>query len=185
VYQESSHRKPHIDIHVIAPRPEKGRDYYTLVTDGMSDLRMKVPGDVGETSGRAEIIAYLKDFEGIPGEEEPPVFVKYLFFMGTFPFNFNTWLDWYHTVPNGDPPKAIIDGSRLTTAFFLPPIAEPEGFRDGLRLGDDAVRFLWLTFITDAESRLKRDEGAEALVEAMRRAGYPPWVDFGRDSLVD
>jgi hypothetical protein len=185
VYRENVPRKPHIHIHVISPKPEEGRDYTTLVTDGMSDLRMEIPGNVNDAVPRAEIIAYLRDFEGRPDEEEPPVFVKYLFFLATFPFNFGTWLDWYHTIPNGDPPRPIIEGSNLTTAFFLPPIAEPEGFRNGLRLEDDPVRFLWLTFITEAESRLKREQGAETLVEAMRKAGYPPWVDFDRDSLVE
>jgi len=185
VYHEPVPRKPHIDIHVIPPRPEKGREYYTFVTDGMSDVRMQVPDEMGAEVGRSEIIAYLKDFEGEPGEKEPPVFIKYLFFMGTFPFNFNTWLDWYHTIPNGDPPKPIVPGSALTTAFFLPPIAEPGEFADGLRLGGDPVRFLWLTFLTDAECRLKLERGAEALVGVMQQAGYPPWVDFGRKSLVD
>src|SRR5262245_19297927 len=50
---------PHIDVYVHPPGVA-GRDFYTLVTGGMSDLRMKLPPDaVDKLPRRAEIIFYL------------------------------------------------------------------------------------------------------------------------------
>jgi Suppressor of fused protein (SUFU) len=54
---------PHIDVYVY--EPSVGRDFYTLVTGGMSDLPMNVPGDVPKAPRRTEIVFYL------PADQEP------------------------------------------------------------------------------------------------------------------
>jgi len=41
VLHEIGSRYVHIDVHVVAPKPD--RDFYTLVTSGMSDKPMKAP----------------------------------------------------------------------------------------------------------------------------------------------
>lgn len=46
----------HIDIHIIAPTPE--RDFYTLITSGMSDKPMTVP-EGGEDFKYAELMICL------------------------------------------------------------------------------------------------------------------------------
>jgi hypothetical protein len=37
---------PHIDVYVFEPDDDRGRDFFTLVTGGMSDLPMGVPDGV-------------------------------------------------------------------------------------------------------------------------------------------
>src|SRR5262245_9254695 len=50
---------PHIDVYVHEPGFQ-GRDFYTLVTGGMSDMPMRLPADApAELPRRAEIDFYL------------------------------------------------------------------------------------------------------------------------------
>src|SRR6266849_7875689 len=55
VFHELASEHVHIDVHVVPPRPD--RDFYTLVTSGMSDKPMKVPKQVkGKGLEFAELI---------------------------------------------------------------------------------------------------------------------------------
>ena len=90
---------PHIDVYV-HERGAGGRDFYTLVTGGMSDLPMQLPPDVpADLPRRAEIVFYLP-----PTEAPKREYVSFLSTSARFAYDYDTWLGWGHTIPNGDPP---------------------------------------------------------------------------------
>lgn len=184
VYHEIIPQIPHIDVCLYPPAPERGRSFHTLITSGMSDLPMCLPDGLDPTLARAEILMYVPSIDVKPFSTQPHLEVEMLRFMARFPFEYETWLAPGHTVPNGNPPQPIAPGSQLTTAFFLAPIGEPEGFNDGLQLDGKPVHFLWLHPITDAECQFKLARGSDALLELMERRYLSPVLNLSRPSLI-
>ena len=165
-------KSPHIDIYQFEPRVD--RDYWVLITGGMSDVRQYVPEDAPEHIAlRAEIMMYAR---------EPKVWMfNALKWLAEMPFERKTFLHWWHSVPNGEPITA--EPSLLTNFFFLPPYFEAEDF-DTLSLDDDPVNILWLVPITDAEVQYKLEHGGQALEDLFTEKELDPVVDERRGSLV-
>lgn len=184
VYHEIISQVPHIDVYVYPPAPDKGRDYYTVITGGMSDLPMHLPKGVPERLARAELILYAKSVEIEFGSTRQPFEIGILQFLARFPFEYQTWLAAGHTIPNGNPPEPFAPGSKLTTALLTEAVCEPEEFREGLSLGGKPVNLLWVQFITDAECALKLRSGAEALYELMDRKQPPQVLDLYRPDML-
>lgn len=184
VWHEIVPLEPHIDISVHPPDRTRNRAFYTLVTEGMSDARMKTPPGVGSDRSRIELLVYVPEFR-VPAEgtKEMPFPLGVLKTLARLPFDYGTWLYIGHTVPNGDPPRPYVAGSSLTTALLLPAISEPDGFTQGFTLDGDPVTFLSVVFLTAAETQLKLDKGLDALVDLW--GDDIPWVlDLHRRSKV-
>lgn len=110
VMHSTDNKFPHIDIYQFPPNSE--RNYWTLITGGMSDCRQNFPKDKPEyISNRAEIIMYVSEPQGW--------MFNVLKGLAEMPSEDNTFLHWWHTVPNGMPMTAT--PSLLTNFFFLPP----------------------------------------------------------------
>ncbi len=164
---------PHIDIYQFAPHGE--RDFWTLITGGMSDEPQFLPDSVPEyVTGRTEIMMYVRQPEGW--------MFNVLKGLAGMPFDDLTFLHWWHSVPNGKP--MTVQPSGLTNFLFLPPYHEDDGF-DELKIGDTKIHILWLVPITDAELKYKLDHGAEALLEVFDDRGLDIVVDEDRQSLVE
>ena len=118
----------HVDIYTIAPN--SGRDFYTLITGGMSDIRQSVPDD-WDVSPRAESMLYC--------HEPKPWMYSVLKGMAEMPSDDGTFLSYRHTVSNGMPMTA--KPSLLTGYFFFHPILENEGFSPMLVDSDDTNIF--------------------------------------------
>jgi hypothetical protein len=165
-------RPVHIDIYQFAPTEE--RPFWTLITGGMSDRRQNVPADAGShIAPRAEILMYVR-------KPEHWMFAV-LKGLAEMPFDDDTYLHWYHTVPNGKPMTARV--SQLTSFFFLPPYFEEDGF-DSLIVEGDRVHILMLLPITEAEREYAMQHGSQALEEVMSSSDFDPVVDEERSSLV-
>jgi hypothetical protein len=169
---------PHIDVYV--HEPSEGRDFYTLVTGGMSDLPMNVPDDAPKAPRRTEIVFYL------PADEAPQrEYADFLRTSARFVYDYETWLCWGHTIPNGDPPRPIFPGKPFVSLLFLSPLFKPDSqLAEHLVVDGDPVHFLWIVPITAAEHRLKMDRGTGALEEAFNRARLPFVFDENRASCV-
>jgi hypothetical protein len=175
---------PHIDIHVIPPSKQSGRNYFTLITSGMSDERMTLPKGIDKQYARAEIIFYVANYDSIPYQTEKPWYVNDMFFFAHFPFKYKTWLAISHTLAMQNPPAPIVTDSLLTTAFFLPPIFEPKEFVNHFKLGNEKVNFLWLTFLSDKETEYKLNNGYEKLVEKFNKDNFPQVFNPLRKSII-
>lgn len=172
---------PPINVYIYPPSPERNRSFNTLITSGMSDLPMNLPPGTDRSLARAELLMYVPHREP---ESTPRFEVELLRSMARLPFEYDTWLSVGQTRPNGNPPRPIAPGSQLTTAFFLPPFFEPDGFADGLRLEGESVNLLWLQPITDAERQFALSKGSRALVELMEQRHLSPVLNLNRPSLL-
>ncbi|MBN2291075.1 MAG: suppressor of fused domain protein [Pirellulales bacterium] len=171
VMHSSDVKDVHVDIYQFPPNDE--RPHWTLITGGMSDLRQSIPRDAEGLAPRAEILMYA-------GEPSNWMF-NVLKGLAEMPFEDDTFLHWYHTVPNGKPMTA--EPSNLTSFFFLPPYFEEPQFAD-LKIEGDAVDFLWMIPITESERQYAMDKGSQALEEVFEKAGLDIVVDETRESLV-
>jgi hypothetical protein len=162
---------PHIDVYPIPPHGS--RNYWTLITEGMSNYKQDIPDDATAISGRTEIMMYV---------HEPKQWMySVLIGLGKMPFEDKTFLHWYHTVPNGQPMTS--EPSELTSFFFLPPYFENEGF-DSLKIEGDKVDILWLVPITEREREYAMKNGGRALEEVFVKAELDPVFDEKRKSLA-
>ncbi|MCG6155072.1 suppressor of fused domain protein [Rubinisphaera margarita] len=162
----------HIDIYQFEPTEE--RPYWTLITGGMSDQRQIQPEDCAEhMSPRSEIMMYVT--------EPKPWMFDVLKGLAEMPFDHDTFLHWWHTVPNGKPMTA--EPSELTSYFFVPPYFEAVEFGD-LKIEDDLVDVLLLIPITDSERAYARQHGSQAFEKLIEKVDLSPVVDESRTSIV-
>jgi hypothetical protein len=175
---------PHIDIHVFPPSKDMERNFYTLITSGMSDEKITLPKGTDSRFARTELVFYIADAKTQANEIERPWYINAINFFAHFPFNYKTWISIAHTIPNGNPPAPIMEGSQLTTAIFLPPIFERKEFVDDFKLGDEKVSFLWLAFLTDKETEYKLKFGIEKLVEKFNTRTFPQVFNPARPSII-
>jgi Suppressor of fused protein (SUFU) len=129
VWHEADSELVHVDIHVVAPTAK--RNYYTLVTSGISDRPMNVPAGL-EMLRFAELVIALPanwPMQQTDWEDERNYWpIRLLKVLARFPHAFSTWLGPGHTLPNGDPPAPYADGTKMCCAFLGPTIITPEEF---------------------------------------------------------
>jgi hypothetical protein len=153
VWHSNDDKDPHVDVYVF--RPWGNRDYWTLVTGGMSNLRQAIPeGAPDFIRPRTEILLYLNKMQ--------PWAARALKRLAEYPFEKETFLCWWHSISNGEP-IPILPPADFNTFFLLPPYFEdPQAF-NLLEIEGDPVSFLWAHPITDAELRYKEEHGGKAL----------------------
>lgn len=167
VMHSTDHKRPHIDIYQFPPSGD--RDYWTLITGGMSDEPQTAP----IANHRTEILTYAREPAGW--------LFNILKGLAEMPFDRSTFLHWWHSVPNGKCMTAR--PSLLTAHFFLPPFLEPPSI-DSLKIQAQPVNILWLFPITETELAFKQTRGGEALEELIVSADLHRAIDEGRRSLV-
>jgi hypothetical protein len=173
VMHSTDDAQPHIDIYQFCPTGE--RDYWTLITGGMSNSRQSIPPDApAQIARRAELMMYVR--------EPKPWMFRVLKELAEYPFKDETFLHWWHTVPNSRPVGS--EASLLSAFLFLPPYYEdPETF-GRLEIDGDRVDMLWAVPITSAEYDYALENGGNALDELLATAELDPVVDEQRMSLV-
>jgi Suppressor of fused protein (SUFU) len=171
-----TNESPRIDVHVYGPG-HAAREFYTLVTSGMSDRAMKPPPEVGREGRRAELALYVDQ----PGK----TFVELLRFVARLPFAHEAWLGHGHSIPNGEPPRPLFRGSELTGLLVLRSNVAPEAsMQEVVAIDGDPVSMLMVLPVTATELDLKVREGAEALLEVFNTKQLSFVVDTGRPSVV-
>jgi hypothetical protein len=169
VMDSTDFKTPHIDIYQFSPRGD--REFWTLVTGGMSDLRQpRIPEGMHP---RAELFLYAS-------QPEPWMF-DVLKGLAEMPFDDDTYIHWWHTVPNGKPMTA--KPSLLTNFFFLPPKMEEPAFNT-LAIDGDPVDMLWMVPITDSERTFKVAHDGYALEDLFDEQQLSPIINESRSSLV-
>ncbi len=173
----------HIDVHLVAP--DEGRDFYTLVTSGMSDRAMSAPSNDYEY---AEMVLQLppdwrlsqEDFN----DENNYWPIRWMKQLARLPHEYSTWIGVGHTVPNGDPPQPFAKNTGLTNWMLLPPIHFPAEFAQ-LPFGEDkTINFLQMFALHTDELQLKLEHGADALIEKFEAAQLSSVLEPARASVV-
>ena len=123
-----NHELISLDVHVdvLHVPPHDGRPCHTLVTCGMSAKPM--PAAPRPDVARAELLVVLPPAWDLEDESAGWPF-GILRFLAHLPHEYETWLGFGHTVPNGDPPEPYTDGTALCGAMLVDPTLVPDGVR--------------------------------------------------------
>lgn len=177
----------HVDICLIPPRPQDGRNYYTLVTMGMGAYPMNVPDELVEQNlMRAELVINLPaDWHMEDGAFQDECWywpVRLLKTIARLPLEEESWVGWGHTIGMEEGEtyagNTTLCGSMLTTADMF----EEDGFYCTLPNGDD-VNFYYVLPLYGDEMEFKLAHDANALLKLF---GWkvPEVVDIKRPSAV-
>lgn len=176
----------HLDILIVNPTKEK--NYYTLVTCGMSNLPMTVP-EGAENFKFAELVICLpsdwKVSEEAFKEEENYWPILWLKKLARFPHEYGTWLYHAHTIPNGDPAEPLANNTVFSGMILSIPtrVEDANGFFTLELSNGDRVHFFSLIPIYTKEMDFKLKKGADALIEKLEKAGVNELVDLKRKNL--
>ncbi|MDV0447530.1 hypothetical protein MsAg5_14300 [Methanosarcinaceae archaeon Ag5] len=152
----------HVDICVIPPDKNIGRDFYTLVTTGMGAHLMNAPRELDDMKlKRAEMMVTLPADWDIQNSDEKYYWpLRWLKILARLPINSDTWLGWGHTIANGGP---FADDTELAGVLLLNPYTD-DGHVCVLPGGDD-VNFYQIIPIYEEEMNYKMENSAEALLD--------------------
>ncbi len=171
----------HIDIHVVPPNEE--RDFYTVVTSGMSDRPMSPPAGAEEYQ-YAELILCLpsdwplrqEDFK----DENNYWPIRALKMLARFPHEYQTWLFTGHTVPNGNPPQPFAENTQMCCSLLLQPILFDPEFSTLAANSEKTVHFLSLIPLYQEEMDFKLREGLNSLLDRFDQVGVSELLDPNR-----
>jgi len=184
VFHEIVSDQVHVDIHWV--KPTKERPFHTLITSGMSDKPMSTPEDV-ENANFAELSICLPEEWNISEEdfEDEKNYwpIRWLKYMARFPHDYDTWLGWGHTLPNGDPAEPFAENTKLNTILLLPTIVFGEEFHQ-LKLKEKSINFLTLIPLYNEEVELKMKNGVEALFDGFDEYGITDILDVDRPNTA-
>ncbi len=163
VFHEDLSDQVHIDV--ILVRATVDRPYNVLVTSGVGDLPMSVPEGF-ESIDRAELVIALPESWPLTDEAFKDFSnywpIWWLKMVGRLPHEYDTWIGWGHTVPNGNPWEPIADtrfiGVMLSLTYWL----DPEFSRLEASSGD-TINFYDVVPLYPEEMKLKLNQGAEEL----------------------
>ena len=166
VFHEIVSELVHIDVHIVAPRPD--RNFYTLITSGMSERPMNTPPGLEEYA-RAELMLSLPPewpMEEAAWKKETNYWpIRLLKSLARMPHEYETWLSYHHSIPNGDPPKPYARNTSFTGALLLPPEEVPQKFLQ-CRIGPkQVINFIGVYPVYKEEMQLKLSKGIEAIYE--------------------
>ena len=167
----------HIDVHIVDPT--ESRNFYTLVTSGMSDRPMSAPDEYSACNYSELMICLPPDWpmgDEAWKREENYWPIRLLKVLARFPHEYQTWLWSMHTIPNGNPAEPFADNTKLTGALLMPPLTVEEEFYmlpvSNKKTSDEKmIHFHALIPLYDDEMNLKLKKGAEALFEGFDRIG--------------
>lgn len=185
VFHEIISDKVHLDVHVVNRTPE--RNYYTLVTSGMSERPMNVPPGA-EAYRYAEMMICLppdwKMQQRDWSDERHYWPIRWLKTLARLPHDFNTWLGYYHTVPNGDPPQQYARNTRLCCALVYVPVLFPQAFHTLQVSEEKTIHFYSMFTLYREENDYKLKVGAEALIDRLAAANVTELLDINRPNVM-
>ncbi len=128
---------PHIDVYIYDPRSPE-RDFYTLLTSGLSEIQ--APG----AFGRTELIFYAKQC----ADE----YISMLRNLAHAIIEHGIDPSHGHTITNGDPPAPLFEHSELSCVLLHETGVEPEcSIHEDWNIDDEPVFLLNVMPITEAE----------------------------------
>jgi len=177
----------HIDVNVVLPSP--ARPFYTLLTSGMSDRKMRVRHKVAD-SALAEVCLCLPkewpinqhDMKWATPEFFWPIAV--LRKVALYPHLHETWLSSGHMIGSIEHPNRLDPEGRFVGLVLVEPLTFPEGAgRVGAADGGE-IRYLAVIPLRQSELAFKLKFGTDALETQLRAANVTELLDPHRDSAI-
>jgi Suppressor of fused protein (SUFU) len=174
----------HLDVHFVPPTAEN--PCHTLVTSGMSDREMTVPEGC-EKFRRAELFLSLPEdwpLDTNPNPREEGYWpIRWLKTLARFPHEYETWLGYGHSVPNGDPPAPVADDTKFCGFILGLPQRAPQEFTQ-LDVDEESTIWFWALYpLYREEINFKLKHGSDALFERLENAGVTEMVDIDRPNV--
>ncbi|MCA9024070.1 MAG: suppressor of fused domain protein [Planctomycetaceae bacterium] len=171
----------HIDIHVV--KPTEDRPWITLVTSGMSDAPMNVPSEAEHLRFAELMICLPPDW---PLKEEDlkdesnywPIWM--LKSLARLPHEYDTWLSYGHTIPNGDPAQPYVPSAGFSSVLLLSPILNDDTFNELVISPDKSIHFFALFPLYAEELELKLNKGTEELCSRLEKVGTSELLNVAR-----
>ena len=188
VYHEIVSDLVHIDVHVL--RSPEG-DCQVLYTTGMSDLPMHLPEEIADREDLkyAELYMLLpgdwnvgeenRTAQDLPYESFWPI--QMLKFLARFPHEYQTWLGWGHTIPNGPDYTPICEGlgfggAVLDQLTLVPPVKTEDG---------KEISMLMVVPAYKEEIEFKLKYGMEGLSDRFAERKLPLVLDIHRPNFCE
>ena len=172
VFHEMVSDTVHIDIHHV--KPTKERPVHTLITSGMSDLKMKLPEGVSSTPYMELMVTLPASWEITEASFQNEDWywpIRQMKILARFPHKLSTWLAWGHTIPNGDPAEPFSNNTKLSGVIILPPISTPNDFQSLEINKDKVIEFYSVIPLYNEEINLKLSQGTEPLLDKFDKYG--------------
>ena len=188
IFHEIISNLVHIDVHWV--KPSKEFPFHTLITSGMSDKPMNVP-DGCEENKFAELCILLPSDWNIRDEkfelldkafpDESSYWpVRWLKIIARFPHEYNTWLGWGHTIPNGENAEPFAENTKLGCMLLMPALNFPIEFYE-LKIDENkTIRFYCLYPIYKEEMDYKLVKGIDALMDKFDKYKISNIIDINR-----
>ncbi len=188
VYHEIVSDLIHVDVNIM--RPTEEQPFYVLYTTGMSDLPMTLPDEIADREDLkyAEVFLFLpkewhlgKEYDLDKDLSHASYWpIQTLKFLARFPHQYQTWLGWGHTIPNGPDYTPLDDtvgfGGIVLSGGGSGPLGTLKT-KDGKE-----VRFYHAIPAYKEEIEFKLKYGMEALEERFKK-GLPTVLDIHRPNL--
>lgn len=174
----------HLDIHIVAPTPE--RNFYTLITSGMSDQPM--PDDQGDNCYFSELMLALPptwplDEESLDNEDNywP---IRWLSFLARFPHKYNAFLWDGHTIPNGEEPTNFSENTNFCGwAIGLPrTVSDDSIFLNATE--EKTIVFFAIYPLYNDEIVYKLEEGFENLYALFEEHNITELIELNRINVA-
>ncbi len=162
VFEEKYSPDFHLDLYVIVPG--ENRDFFTLVTSGVSSIPMNVPDP--RCNPFIELFTFLPGYWPI-GKEELGLDeyfwpIKLIKDLGRFPHNNQTWLGLGHTVP--EPKDSPLYKNGFVSTVLLKSKMIDEDFQK-VEFENGVIDLLMPFPVTGKELNYKKEKGIEELVK--------------------
>lgn len=178
----------HIDVHWV--KPSRKFPFHTLVTSGMSDKPMTTPEGL-EEHRYAELCVLLPEswpvnladyqlMEEAFKEERNYWPVRWLKTIARFPHEYDTWVAYGHTIPNGEGAEPFADNTKLGCIMLMPSLTLGNAFFE-LKVSDEkTIKFYCLYPLYKEEMDYKLKKGFDALLDKFDQYKVSDVVDIQR-----
>lgn len=182
VIHEKESETVHTDIFVIKPNPGKNRDFYILLTSGMSALPMHT-GKKFFKYRYAELVMLLPgnwdmEYENFNNEGNWWPF-RLLTDLTKYPHQANTWLGYGHTFARVEM-DAFSPSSGFTAAILLHSTVLPDTFMQIKRFFKSDIYIYSVIPLYTEELEYKMAHGVDALLEKFDEFSIKEIVDINR-----
>lgn len=181
VFHELISDKVHVDVHLVKPTDEF--PYVRLVTSGMSDLPMRTPADPRLPKYAELLVTLPADWRLTQADMQDERWywpIRLLKVLARLPHEYQTWLGWGHTVPNGNPAAPYAENTKFCGALVIPSVTVPNEFHTLAIPNVKDITFYAVVPLYEREMNLKLRSGLDALLERFDKHGVSDIVNLDR-----
>jgi len=187
VLDEDKSTLVHLDVNVVLP--SRGRPFYTLLTSGMSDRKMRVRRGVADSS-LAELCLCLPKEWPINRHDmkwaTPEFFwpISALKRVARYPHLHGTWLSQGHTIGSIEHPNRLDPEGRFVGLLLLEPLTFPRGADRVPTEDGEEIRYLAAIPLLQPELTFKLKFGTDALEKQLTASNVTELLDAHRHSVI-